>query len=107
MEEEKNKENQKIDASDSFLMLGTALFFDSLQWLLNFIFLGWIIMIFAGLTFFLWFRIKGIGVNIKMLKGVASWTWFVVSTITIEKAKKLAGSAPGGGALLNKAIGKA
>lgn len=57
MSEDKNKKgltNQTI-----IFMLAVALFFDALQTLLAFIFMDWLVSIFAGLTFYLWFKIKG------------------------------------------------
>ena len=41
-------------------MVVVALFYDALQWLLAFIFMDWLVSIFAYLTFFLWFRLNGI-----------------------------------------------
>ena len=40
-------------------MLVVAIFFDILQWLLVFIFMGWLVGIFAGLTFYVWFKMRG------------------------------------------------
>lgn len=42
------------------LMVIVALFFDLLQWLLGWIFMGWSVSIFAWLTFYIWFKTKGI-----------------------------------------------
>ena len=58
MEEEK-KENE-LKTTTVVLMIAVALFFDALQALLTFIFMGWLAGIFAGLTFYLWFKIHGI-----------------------------------------------
>lgn len=41
-------------------MVVVAIFFDVLQWLLAFIFMGWMVSIFAVLTFYLWFRLNGV-----------------------------------------------
>ncbi|MBI2065748.1 MAG: hypothetical protein HYT68_01625 [Candidatus Zambryskibacteria bacterium] len=55
LEKEKGLKNTTIA-----LMVVTALFFDALQWFLAFIFMGWVVTIFAGLTFYLWFKLQGI-----------------------------------------------
>ena len=54
MSEEKGLDNTTI-----VLMVVTALFFDALQWLLAFVFMGWLVSIYAGLTFYVWFKIRG------------------------------------------------
>ncbi len=41
-------------------MIAVALFFDFLQFILSFIYLGWALGIVAGLTFYVWFKIHGI-----------------------------------------------
>ena len=42
------------------LMIAVALFFDALQALLTLIFMGWLVGIFAALTFYVWFKSHGI-----------------------------------------------
>lgn len=56
---DKNKE-KGLKSHTVALMIATALFFDVLQILLSFIFMGWLAGIFAGLTFYLWFKFHGI-----------------------------------------------
>ena len=41
------------------LMIATALFFDALQVLLDFLLMGWTVTIFGGFTFWLWFKLHG------------------------------------------------
>jgi ABC-type microcin C transport system permease subunit YejB len=53
-EEKKGLNNQTI-----VFMIVVAIFFDVLQALLTFVFMGWLVGIFAGLTFYLWFRLRG------------------------------------------------
>src|SRR3989338_9491758 len=55
---EENKE-KGLKATTVVLMIAVALFFDALQTLLTFIFMGWLVGIFAGLTFYIWFKLRG------------------------------------------------
>lgn len=41
------------------LMIMVAIFFDVLQWLLAFVFMDWLVGFYAFLTFYVWFKIKG------------------------------------------------
>lgn len=59
MEEQQGKE-KGLKNWEVALMIATALFFDALNALLNLIFMGWVVSIFAFLTFYVWFKIKGI-----------------------------------------------
>jgi hypothetical protein len=56
MEEKKEKGLPPITVA---LMIGTAIFFDALQMLLDFIFMGWLVTIFASMTFWFWFKMHG------------------------------------------------
>ena len=58
MPEEKKEKGLKTNTV--VFMIAVALFFDALQILLTFIFMGWLANIFAGLTFYLWFKLHGI-----------------------------------------------
>jgi hypothetical protein len=87
------------------LMIGTALFFDSLQWLLAFVFMDWLAGFFAFLTFFVWFKFYGMKFItpkriatmggaflieiIPVLAALPAWTGAVVILILDMKAKKL------------------
>ena len=54
------KEEHGLEKHTVVLMICVAVFFDLLQWLLFFIAMDWLAGIFAGLTFFVWFRMHGI-----------------------------------------------
>ncbi len=87
------------------LMIITALFFDLLQFLLSYIYMDWLVGIFAGLTFFLWFLMKGIKllkpkrlaalggasivemVPIPFIASLPAWTAAVVYTALDSKIK--------------------
>lgn len=54
------KKEKTLGNSTIIFMFAVAVFFDITQWLLAFIFMDWLVSIFAYLTFFLWFKLKGI-----------------------------------------------
>ncbi len=65
MEEEQNtgkkeRGSNELKITTVILMIATAFFFDVLQFILSFIFLGWAVGIFAGLTFYVWFKLYNI-----------------------------------------------
>ena len=55
-----SEEKKGLDNTTIALMIIVAFFYDALQMLLAFIFLGWVVGIFAGLTFYIWFKIHGL-----------------------------------------------
>ncbi|MDO8728875.1 MAG: hypothetical protein Q7K26_03165 [bacterium] len=55
-----SEEKKGLDNITITLMIIVALFYDALQILLAFIFLGWVVGIFAGLTFYVWFKRRGL-----------------------------------------------
>jgi len=74
--DEKINQN-KIDGTTAFLMLAVAIFFDLIQFFLAFIpiigfILNKLISIIAGLTFWLWFTLKGVGGTSKWISGGAT-----------------------------------
>jgi hypothetical protein len=86
------------------LMIGTAVFFDALQLLLDFIFMGWLVTIFAWLTFIVWFIIKGISlwtikrvsilgigtiVDLIPFLGAFAWTAMIITLALDSKIKKV------------------
>ena len=91
------------------LMITVALFFDLLQFLFAFIYMDWLVGIFAGLTFWLWFYMKGVKISLKSPKRLAgfsitailemipipfvaslpTWTAFVVITAIQNRIGKL------------------
>lgn len=54
-----NKKEVGLKKTTVWLMIGVALFFDALQILLDFILMGWLVTIFGGMTFGLWFKMHG------------------------------------------------
>lgn len=54
------QEQKELNNTTITLMIGTAVFYDALQALLTLIFMGWLVGIFAGLTFYVWFKSYGI-----------------------------------------------
>jgi len=104
---EKNKE--KIDNITATMMISTAILVDGIQAFLTLIFIGpfvnWLISIFAWMTFFLWFALKGIkftnnpkrvftfmgGSLLEIIPGIATlpaWTATITITILTIKAEK-------------------
>ena len=58
MEEEKKEKGLTI--TTVWFMIAVALFYDALQWLLVWIFMSWIVTPLFYLTFWLWFKTKGL-----------------------------------------------
>jgi len=108
------KEKVKIDNITTTLMIGTALLIDSVQTLLTLVLIGpfvnWLISIFAWMTFFLWFLLKGVKFTnnpkkiftfmggslaefIPIIASLPIWTCTITMTIlTIKAEKKLKSS---------------
>jgi hypothetical protein len=127
-----SKRRKEIANSTLFLMLGVALFYDIVQFVLDLIpIAGWIlaefIALFAFLTFFVWFKLYGrsftspkrfsamaVGSIIEMvpiLNGLPGWTVAVILLVVVERGEaalsKVVGVAkfiPGEGAIASKAI---
>ncbi len=55
-----DKPEPKLTNITIALIVSTAVFFDVLQWVMAFVFLDWLVGFFAFLTFWLWFKLKGI-----------------------------------------------
>ena len=115
-------EKKGLNNTTIALMVSVALFYDTLQVLLALIFIGWLIIPIAYLTFFVWFRMRGlkflslkraptlgIGVFLEFISVgiIPSITFSVLRTALDYKVKKIAAVVPGGematGALANKA----
>jgi hypothetical protein len=118
-------EENQITNTTKMLMLGVAMFFDASQFVINFLpVLGQVLSIFIGIfaqmTFWLWFKIKGVSYNSsKRLAAFA--TGFIVGLVpildalpeltlevamilgTLEAEKKIATKVPGGAMLTNLA----
>ncbi len=96
------------------LMIVTALFFDLLQVLLSYVYMDWLVGIFAGLTFFLWFMMKGVKllkpkrlaalggaslvemIPIPFVASLPAWTAAVIYTALDAKITKTLSKIPGG-----------
>lgn len=104
-----SKDKVKIDNITATMMISTALLVDGIQIFLTMIFIGpfvnWLISIFAWMTFFLWFALKGVkftanpkrvftfmgGSLCEVIPGIASlpvWTATITMTILTIKAEK-------------------
>lgn len=97
----------RLDNATIALMVGLAIFYDALQALLNLIFMGWLVTILAFLSFWLWFKIKGISFMtakrmsiigggalieaIPMLDTLPGWTGMVTLIVLDAKLKDKAG----------------
>ena len=76
------EDKKGLDNATIALMIGVALFFDALQWLLGWIFMGWLASIFAGLTFYVWFKIRGMSFMKPKRLGVFGGS-FIVELIPV------------------------
>jgi len=65
---ETNRSEPELKRMTVILMITTAILFDFLQFFLNFLLLGWLVGIFAGLTFWFWFRTHGIKIGFSKPK---------------------------------------
>ncbi|MSR87807.1 MAG: hypothetical protein EXS69_01405 [Candidatus Zambryskibacteria bacterium] len=101
------EENKKkgLKAHTIILMIVVALFFDVLQWLLAFIFMDWLAGLFAGLTFYVWFKLYGLSFMkpkrlatfsgtivaemIPLLAALPAWTAAVTYLALDAKAKEV------------------
>lgn len=54
------EEQKGLNNTTIALMISVAVFYDVLQLLFTFIFMGWLVGIFAGLTFYVWFKVRGL-----------------------------------------------
>lgn len=117
------EEKKGLNNTTIALMICVALFYDALQVLLTPIFMGWLVSIFAGLTFYVWFKMRGLNFVtpkragllgggfiielIPILNVLPAWTLAIVLLALDSKIKKIATVVPGGemavGALSNKA----
>ena len=104
-------------------MIGVALFFDFLQFILGFVYMGWLVGIFAGLTFWLWFKMKGISfmkpkrfaafggaslleiIPIPFVASLPAWTAAVAYLALESKIKKVVAAVPGGNLAANAVSG--
>lgn len=98
-------EKKELKNTTIALMVGTAVFFDVLQWLLAFILMDWLAGFFAFLTFYVWFKIYGMNFMtpkrvatmgtaliievIPVLAALPAWTGAVAILILDYKAKRV------------------
>ncbi len=113
-------EKHSITTTTKILMVGTAIFFDVLQILVTLIpgigpILAFFVNIFAQMTFWLWFHIKGVKYNsskrlgavvggflielIPFLNVLPGITVQVLIILTTLEAEKVLGNIPGGEAI--------
>ena len=99
-------EKKGLSNTTIVLMIVVALFFDALQALLTFIFMGWAVGIFAGLTFYVWFKMHGLNFAtpkraatfgagfiieiIPFLSALPAWTLAIIILALDSKLKKFA-----------------
>ncbi|MDB5266770.1 MAG: hypothetical protein JWN89_585 [Parcubacteria group bacterium] len=104
-------EKGQISNTMSVLLIGLALFFDGVQVLMTFLFLGWLVGLVAFMTFWLLFKLLGIsfatpkragimggGFIIEMIPFISAlpaWTLAVTLIILDTKIKKVAGKVAG------------
>lgn len=105
MQDEKKKEELKT--TTVWLMISTAIFFDFLQIILDFLLMGWLVTIFASLTFLVWFwghgitfwkpkRLAGSIVTILIdIIPVLGWFAWTVAISSFALSKKFQGIVPG------------
>ncbi len=104
---EEQKKERELSAVTITFMIAVTFFFDVLQVLLSFIYLGWVVGIFAGLTFFTWFmsyrisfmrpkRFMAMGgasliemLPIPFLAALPGWTIAVAYLALSKKIKKV------------------
>lgn len=115
-EEVQEKPKSTLPKSTIILMTLTALFFDALQAILIFFIIGAIansfIAVFAGLTFYVWFKTHNVSFSspkrlaaigggwlielIPVLNIIPTWTFAVWYTISTTKIAEVAEKVPGG-----------
>ena len=110
------EEQKELKNSTIALMASVALFYDVLQWLLAFIFMGWLVIPIAYLTFWMWFRTRGVkfftlkrapsmgvGVFLEILSAgiIPSITFNVLRCALDYKVKKVLSQVPGGNIALS------
>lgn len=100
------EENKGLDNTTIALMVSVAIFYDALQWLLAFVFMDWLVGFFAFLTFYLWFKMRGLNFAtpkragtlggafiievVPFLSMLPAWTAAVVILALDSKIKKVA-----------------
>lgn len=105
-------EKKGLNNTTIALMISVALFFDVLQWLLAFVLMDWLAGFFAFLTFYVWFKMRGMNFAtpkragtmggafiieiIPWLSALPAWTAAIVVLALDSKIKKVVSQVPGG-----------
>jgi len=100
-----SEDKKGLDNTTIALMVSVALFYDALQVLLALVFMGWIISILALLTFYLWFKMRGLNFVrpkraallgggfiielIPLINILPAWTFAIVFLALDSKIKKI------------------
>lgn len=110
---EENKKETGLNNTTIVLMVSVALFYDALQWLLGWILMGWLASFYAFLTFYIWFKLRGMSFMtpkrltvfggsfiVEMIPVIGdilpTWTAAIVYLALDYKAKKALSAVPGG-----------
>lgn len=114
-EKPKSQSQQRVDSITAILMIIVALLYDAVQAFLDFILIGlvvnWILDVWAWLTFFIWFKLKGVSFTnpkraislnggfiaelIPAVNALPIWTAAVIiMVITVKTEDKLASISP-------------
>ncbi len=125
-EKPKSQSQQRINNVTAIFMIAVALLYDAVQAFLDFILIGlainWILDIWAWLTFFIWFKLKGVsftnpkravslngGFILELIPAVNAlpiWTAAVIILIiTVKTEDKLASISPAAANALSMATG--
>ena len=126
-EKPKSQNQQRINSVTAIFMIVVALLYDAVQAFLDFILIGlavnWILDIWAWLTFFIWFKLKGVsfanpkraislngGFILELIPAVNAlpiWTAAVIIlVITVKTEDKLTSISPLASKALSMATGE-
>lgn len=112
----------KISNNTKWLMLGVAIFFDVLQWILVWVVMDWVVVWIAAPTFILWFLMVGkrfslrqivafsggtLVEGIPVLGDLPVWTGLILYLTRVEPVIEKTASVVPGGKTAVKAVTKA
>ena len=99
------KKGEGLNNTTIVLMIVVAVFFDVLQWLLAFVFMDWLAGLYAFLTFYVWFKVRGMNFAtpkragtlggagliemIPVISALPAWTAAIVILALDSKIKKV------------------
>ena len=113
--------DKELSKNTKWLMLGVAIFFDVLQWVLVWVAMDWLVVWVAAPTFILWFWMAGRRFSISqimaftggtLLEGIPIlgdlpiWTGLILYLTRVEKIVEKTASVVPGGKTAAKAITK-